>query len=89
MSLFPDEDVLTKEIETWKGFIDKLPSEEDKVVFTKLLDNCYKYAVAINSHDHPFSTEPLIMALLLSQHNLINQLKSIIHSRQTGNRLII
>jgi hypothetical protein len=58
MSLFPDEDVLTREIETWKGFIDKLPSEEDKAVFTKLLDNCYKYAVAINSHDHPFSTEP-------------------------------
>jgi hypothetical protein len=22
VSLFPDEDVLTKEIETWKGFID-------------------------------------------------------------------
>ena len=44
MSLFPDEDVLTKEIETWCGFIDKLPSDEDKDVFTKLLDNCYKYA---------------------------------------------
>ena len=34
MSLFPDEDVLSKEIETWRGFIDKLPSDEDKVVFT-------------------------------------------------------
>ena len=41
MSLFPDEDVLTKEIETWRGFIDKLPSDEDKDVFTKLLDNCH------------------------------------------------
>lgn len=78
MSLFPDEDVLTREIETWRGFIDKLPSEEDKVVLTKLLDKCHKYAVAINSHDHPFPAEPLIMSLLLSQHKLICHLKSIV-----------
>ena len=49
MSLFPDEDVLTKEIETWRGFIDKLPAEEDKVVLTKLLDSCHKYSVAMNA----------------------------------------
>ena len=85
MSLFPDEDVLTKEIETWRGFIDKLPSDEDKVVMTKLLDDCYKYAVAINSHDHPFPAESFIMALLLSQHKMINHLKSMIQSKQTDN----
>ena len=50
MSLFPDEDILTREIESWRGFIDKLPSDEDKVVFAKLLDDCYKYSVAINNH---------------------------------------
>jgi hypothetical protein len=82
MSLFPDEDVLTREIETWRGFIDKLPSEEDKIVFTKLLDGCYKYAVAINNHDHPFPAEPLIMSLLLSQHKLIRQLESMVRSKQ-------
>ena len=77
MSLFPDEDVLTKEIETWRGFIDKLPSDEDKAVLTKLLNDCYKYSVAINSHaeTHPFASESSIMALLLTQHELINQLK--------------
>jgi hypothetical protein len=77
MSLFPDEDVLTKEIETWRGFIDKLPTDEDKAVLTKLLNDCYKYSVAINSHakTHPFSSESLIMSLLLTQHKLINQLK--------------
>ena len=80
MSLFPEEDVLTREIETWRGFIDKLPTDEDKVVFTKLLDSCYKYAVAINSHDHPFPAEPLILSLLLFQHKMINHLKSIIQS---------
>jgi hypothetical protein len=85
MSLFPDEDILTREIETWRGFIDKLPNDEDKVVFTKLLDSCYKNAIAINSHDHPFPAEPVIMALLLSQYELIKQLKSIIQSKQTNN----
>jgi hypothetical protein len=24
MSLFPNEDILTKEIESWKGFVDRL-----------------------------------------------------------------
>ena len=84
MSLFPDEDVLTREIETWRGFIEKL-SEDDKAIMTKLFDSCYKYAVAINSHDHPFPAEAVIMALLLSQHKLITQLKSIIQSKQTDN----
>ena len=87
MSLFPEEDVLTREIETWRGFIEKLSTDEDKVVFTKLLDSCYKYAIAINNHDHPFPAEPVIITLLLSQHKLINHLKSIIPSKQTNNKL--
>lgn len=84
MSLSPDEDVLTREIETWRGYIDKLPSEEDKVVLTNLLNDCYKYAVAINNHSqlHPFPAEPLIMSLLLSQHKLIRQLESMLKPKQ-------
>ena len=78
MSLFPDEDVLTKEIETWRSFIDKLTSDEDKVILTKLLNECYKYSLAMNNHaeEHPFSSESLIMSLLLIQHKLIEKLKS-------------
>lgn len=77
MSLFLDEDVFTKEIETWRDFIDKIPTDEDKAVLTKLLNDCYKYSVAINSYaeTHPFPSESLIMALLLTQHKFINQLK--------------
>ena len=52
---------------------------------TKLFDDCYEYAVSINSHDHPFPAEPVIMALLLLQHKMINHLKSIIQSKQTDN----
>ena len=66
--------VLTKEIETWRGFIDNLPSDEDKVVFTKLLDGYYKYSVALNNQaqEHPFPADSLILALLLIQHKLIS-----------------
>lgn len=66
--------ILTKEIETWRGFIDNLPSDEDKVVFTKLLDGYYKYSVALNkqAQEHPFPADSLILALLLIQHKLIS-----------------
>jgi hypothetical protein len=84
MSLFPEEDVLTKEIETWRGFIDKLSSNKDRKILTKLLDDCYKHSVAINSHTklHPFPSESLIMSLLFSQHKLIYHLKSAIVSER-------
>jgi hypothetical protein len=82
MSRFPDEDDLTKEIEAWRGFIDKLPSDEDKVALTKLFNDCYKYSVAMNSHaqTNPFPSESLIMSLLLIRHKLIDQLKSMMQS---------
>ena len=88
MSLFPDEDVFTREIETWRDFIDKLPSDEDKVVFTKLLNNCYKYSVAIIIKHKRIHFQSLsVMALLLVQHKLINQLKPMINIAD-GYRLI-
>jgi len=74
MSLFPEQNILIKEIVSWKGFADSLKSEEDRNLFLKMLDDCYKYSNAINSKGQPFPTEPLIMALLLSQHKLINWL---------------
>jgi hypothetical protein len=87
VSLFPDEDVLTREIESWRGFIEKLPSDEDKAILTKLLNDCYNYSLAMNNHAeiHPFPSESLIMALLLTQHKMIDHLKSLIESKQTKN----
>jgi hypothetical protein len=79
MSLFPYEDVLTKEIESWKGFADRLPTENDRKVFMEMFNNCYKYAKAINAKGRPFPTEPVIMALLFSQHKLIEWLEAQIH----------
>jgi hypothetical protein len=74
-SLFSDEDILTKEIESWKAFADSLKSEEDRKLFLKILKKCQKYAIAINAKGKPFPTEPLIMALLLEQHKMINWLQ--------------
>jgi hypothetical protein len=74
MSLFPNkDDILTKEIESWKGFADSL-REDDRNLFMKMLDDCYKYAAAINAKGEPFATEPLLMALLLSQQKMIDSL---------------
>jgi hypothetical protein len=73
MSLFPNEDILTKEIESWKAFADSLHSD-NRELFMNMLNECYKYAAAINAKGEPFPAEPLIMALLLSQHKMIDWL---------------
>ena len=54
MSLFPNEDILTKEIESWKSFGDSLSSKEDRELFEKMQYDCYKYAAAINAKGQPF-----------------------------------
>src|ERR671910_2351334 len=82
MSLFPEEDIPTKEIESWKGFADSIKSEEDKNLFLTMLNDCKKYALAINTKETPFPTEPLIMALLLTQHKMISWLARQIKSSQ-------
>jgi hypothetical protein len=61
MSLFPNEDILTKEIESWKGFVDRLPAEEDRKTFTKMLNDCYKYAKAITGSLEPLPLEAFVL----------------------------
>jgi hypothetical protein len=75
MSLFPEENILTKEIESWRFSADGLKSEEDKKLYLEMLEKCQKYSVAIKAKGKPFPTEPLIMALLLEQHKMINWLE--------------
>jgi hypothetical protein len=47
-----------------------------------MLNDCQKYAVAINAKETPFPTEPLIMVLLLTQHKMISWLSKHIKSDQ-------
>jgi hypothetical protein len=76
MSLFPNEDILTREIESWGSFAASLNSEECKQLFNKMLSDCYKYANAINSKGRPFPTDLLLMSLLLSQQKMIDWLST-------------
>jgi hypothetical protein len=75
LSLFPNKDnILTKEIESWSGFADSLKSEEDKTLFLKMLNDCYKCSTAINAKGKLFPAESLLIALLFSQHKVIGWL---------------
>ena len=74
MSLFPTEDILTKEIESWRSFAASLKSEEYREIFNKMLSDCYKYASAINTKGEPFPTDSLLMSLLLSQQKMTDWL---------------
>jgi hypothetical protein len=71
MTLFPNEDTLTQEIESWRGFADAL-REEDRLFFLRMLNECYQYTSSINSKGDYFSTESLLMSLVFVQHKIIN-----------------
>ncbi|MFZ0326678.1 MAG: hypothetical protein WBP64_15315 [Nitrososphaeraceae archaeon] len=75
MSLFPNQDILINEIEAWKGFTDSLRAK-DKELFIEMLNDCCKYALAINTKGEPFPAESLLMALLLEQQKIIEMLIS-------------
>lgn len=77
MGLFPEEDVLAKEMESWRGFAESLRSE-DRELFKAMLNDCYRYAEAINAKGEPFPAESLLMALIFSQHKLIGSLVSLL-----------
>jgi hypothetical protein len=73
MILFPNEDILAQELESWRGFADAL-REEDRTLFLRMLDECYQFMDSINSKGEYFSTESLLMSLVFVQHKIINWL---------------
>ncbi len=70
MSLFPKDDILAKEIESWNGFADGLRAE-DRKIFKQMLNRGYKYVEAINKKGDLFPTDSLLMSIILSQQELI------------------
>jgi len=76
LSLFPRDDFLAKEIESWKAFGDSL-REEDREIFDKMIRQCYKHIKAINVKGEPYTTEALMMSLILTQHQMIEFLLKI------------
>jgi len=73
LALFPNEDILTKEIQAWSGFADAL-REEDRVLFLRMLEQCYQYVDSINSKGEYYSTESMLLSLVFVQHKIINWL---------------
>jgi hypothetical protein len=73
LTLFPNEDILTREIQAWSGFADAL-REEDRVLFLRMLKQCYEYVDSINSKGEYYSTESLLISLIFVQHKIINWL---------------
>jgi hypothetical protein len=88
MSLFPAEDILTREIESWKSFAASLNSEEYKKIFNKMLPDCYKYANAVNAKGELFPTDSLLMYLLISQQKMIDWLAAQVAGKQHHHELI-
>ncbi len=66
-NLFPYDDIITKEIETWKSYGDCL-RKQDRELFYEMLNSCYKYSSAINLKGKENSTESLFMTLIFEQY---------------------
>lgn len=73
LTLFPNEDILTREIQAWSGFADAL-REEDRVLFLRMLEQCYEYVDSINSKGEFYSTDSLLISLIFVQHKIIDWL---------------
>ena len=71
MSLFPNDDLLAKEIQSWKSFSDSLRLE-DRKMFEKMTRQCYKHLKAINAKGESYTTESLMLSLILIQHQMID-----------------
>jgi hypothetical protein len=70
LSIFPRDDLISKEIESWKAFEESL-REEDRKLFNKMIQQCYRHIRAIQVKGEPYTTESLLMSLILTQQEMI------------------
>jgi hypothetical protein len=85
MSLLQNEEnILTKEIESWKGFADSLDSDKEKELFKKMLNDYCNYGdIVVNAKGKYFPSEPLVIALILLQYKkMINWLIDKVSEKQ-------
>ena len=52
-NLFPYDDIVTKEMESWKSYSDCL-RKQDRELFYEMLNSCYKYSSAITAKGTKF-----------------------------------
>jgi hypothetical protein len=86
-SLFSNnKDILTTDVESWKSFANNnnLNSERERELFTNMLNEyCNYISIILDAKGQCFISEPLVMALILSQHKkMINWLIDKISERK-------
>ena len=81
------EDILNKEIESWRGFEYAL-REENRILFHKMLNECSEkeYAKCMITKGENFSTESLFLTLIFQQHKMINELVAKLRDNKKDNR---
>jgi hypothetical protein len=62
--------ILKREIEKWNNFSSVL-RKRNRELFKEMLQSSYKYSSAINAKGEEYSTESLIMSLLLEQYKMM------------------
>ena len=75
----PKDKTYQKIMEQLDGFIEHLPSEEDKHLLSNMVSECiHKHYEAIMTMegDDPSLLTPLIMALIVDQNSMIERLKN-------------
>jgi hypothetical protein len=78
------ENLVTKEVESWKGFEYALRSPNSSL-FNKMLKECLEneeYAEAFKSKGPQFSSESLFMVLIFQQQKTISKLIESLRSGQ-------
>jgi hypothetical protein len=84
-----DDDILTKEIESWKGFEYAL-RQPNATLFNKMLTECLEneeYAAEFKTKGPRDSAESLLVVLIFQQQKMISKLIQHIESEQKKIRL--
>jgi hypothetical protein len=79
-----DDDILAKEIQSWKGFEYAL-RQPNATLFNKMLTECSEneeYAAAFKSKGPQDSVESLLIALIFQQQKMISKLIEKIQNSQ-------
>lgn len=69
-NLFPYDDVITKEIESWKSYADCL-RKQDRELFYEMLNSCFNYSSAITTKGTEHSTTSVLISILLEHHKYL------------------
>ena len=71
----PITKLLKDEIESWKPFVDALRAE-DRAVVKDLMEECWRYASAMESSKKKYMVEPFFLSILLILGRKVGWLES-------------